>query len=85
MSSPRKEILLDERRRTSFARVGSRAHSRYLVEEHEDGSILLSPAVTISETELNLLRNPAFHAAMETAAKELPTAGRRRPERALRK
>jgi hypothetical protein len=75
-----KEIVLDDRRRTSLARIGHRDHARYLVEEFEDGTIMLRPAVTISQTELNLLRNPDVRAALEAANRVPTSAGRRRPE-----
>jgi hypothetical protein len=79
--APPKEIVLDDRRRTSLARIGRRSDGRYLVEEHDDGTIVLRPAVTISQTELNLLRNPVFRSALAAAASVPATAGRRRPER----
>lgn len=73
-----KELILDERRRTSLARIGQRQHGRYLVDELADGTIVLHPAVTISETELNLLRNPDFRSALDAAALVPTSDGRRR-------
>jgi hypothetical protein len=70
------EVVLDDRRRTSFARVGRKDHSRYLVEEYPDGTIILKPSVTITQAELDLLRNPAF---MEGVRQTFdPSAQRRR-------
>jgi hypothetical protein len=53
-----RELLVDERRRTSLAKFGRKEHDRYLVEEYPDGSLLLTPAVTISVTELAVLQDP---------------------------
>jgi hypothetical protein len=75
---PMKEVVLDDRRRTSFARIGRKDHAKYLVEEHEDGTIVLTPAVTISQHELNMLRNPDVMAALKEAAAGDPTTLRRR-------
>jgi hypothetical protein len=58
-------------------RVGQKGHDRYLVEEHDDGTILLTPAVTVSLLELRLLRNPDFVAAMSEPVERAKL--RRRP------
>ena len=55
-----KEIVVDDRRRTSLAKVGRKGDSRYLVEEFPDGSLLLVPAVTVSALELAVLRDDAL-------------------------
>ena len=68
--------ICDERRRTSFARVGRKDHSRYLVEELPDGTIVLKPAVTIAAAELDMLRSPEVHTAVKQAMD--PHARRRR-------
>ena len=60
-------MVLDERRRTSMARVGRPEHHKYLVEEFEDGTIVLTPAVTISAIELASLQDPNFHQALAQA------------------
>lgn len=60
-------VSLDARRRTSLAKVGRKEHSQYLVEEHEDGSLTLIPAVTVSATELAALKDPEIRAAMDRA------------------
>ncbi len=69
-----KEIVVDERRRTSLAKVGRKDDTRYLVEEFEDGSLLLVPAFTISALELAVLRNPRLRESLERAQ-----PGRERP------
>jgi hypothetical protein len=62
-----KEIVLDERRRASLAKVGRKGDRRYLVEEFEDGTLVLTPAVTISAVELAALRDPTVLDAIEKA------------------
>jgi hypothetical protein len=37
-------IELDARRGTSFGRLGRKEHTRYLVDEKEDGTMVLIPA-----------------------------------------
>lgn len=63
----RKQIALDDRRRTTFTRVGHKDHNLYMVEEFQDGSVLLTPAETVSKNELRMLRDPAVIAALKTA------------------
>jgi hypothetical protein len=46
------EITVDERGRTSLARARTRKFDRYLVEEHPDGTLVLTPAVTLKVTDL---------------------------------
>lgn len=74
-----KEVVLDDRRRTSLARIGLKDHDRYLAEERPDGTIILKPAVLVTQTELDLLRNPAFRAALDQVAGPNPTLHRRKP------
>ncbi|MGH9071344.1 MAG: hypothetical protein ACRDX8_09350 [Acidimicrobiales bacterium] len=70
------EVVLDERRRTSLARVGHKDHHPYLVEELSDGTIVLKPAVTIAAAELDMLRSPEVLKAIKQAMD--PSARRRR-------
>src|SRR5271166_3417873 len=58
------EVVVDERGRTSLARVRSHDYERYMVEEFDDGTLVLTPAVTISALELAVLRDPALMAAI---------------------
>jgi hypothetical protein len=46
-------IELDTRRRANFGNVGR--HRRYLATEEPDGTIVLTPAVVVTELEANLL------------------------------
>jgi hypothetical protein len=63
-----REVVLDERRRTSLAKVGRKQDGRYLVEEFPDGTLVFTPAVTISAVELAALTNPDLRAAFDRAA-----------------
>jgi hypothetical protein len=50
-------VELDERRRVSLGRIGRPEHTRYLVEEEPDGTLVFTPAVVMSELEATLLAN----------------------------
>jgi hypothetical protein len=50
------EIYVDSRGRTSLARVRSKVFDSYLVEELPDGTLILTPAVTVA---VNLVAVPA--------------------------
>ncbi|HYS31273.1 MAG TPA: hypothetical protein VEM58_03335 [Streptosporangiaceae bacterium] len=58
------EVVVDERGRTSLARVRSHDYDRYTVEELPDGTLMLTPAVTISALELAALRDETVRAAV---------------------
>jgi hypothetical protein len=73
------ELIVDERGRTSLARVRSHHYDRYTVEEFPDGTLVLTPAVTISALELAALRDPAVMAAVAEAKTGDRAALRRRP------
>jgi hypothetical protein len=62
-----KEISLDERGRTSLAKVRSHDFNRYTVEEYPDGTLVLTPAVTVSALELAALRDEKVRAAIKQA------------------
>ncbi len=70
-------VELDGRRRVSLGKVGRPEHTRYLVSEEPDGSLVLTPAVVLSETEANLLSNRALVDRIET--------NRRNPERLVKR
>ncbi len=48
-------VELDERRRLSLGKVGR--HSRYLVREERDGTLIFEPAVVLTEFEARVLAN----------------------------
>ncbi|HUP68402.1 MAG TPA: hypothetical protein VM142_01180 [Acidimicrobiales bacterium] len=70
------EILLDARGRTNLARARTHNYNRYTVEEYPDGTLVLTPAVTISAVELAALGDDKVRSAI-VAAK----TGDRRPLR----
>lgn len=73
----RKWIDVDERGRTSLARVRSGKHDRYLVEEFPDGTLVLTPAVTLSKVELAALTDPEVReAAVEARGGRAQLTGR---------
>lgn len=61
------EVVVDERGRTSLARVRTHSYDRYFAEELPDGTIVLTPAVTISALELAALRDVKVRSAVTTA------------------
>jgi hypothetical protein len=73
------ELVVDERGRTSLARVRSHSYDRYTVEEFSDGTLVLTPAITISPVELAALRDPVVMAAVAEAKTGDRSALRRRP------
>ena len=58
---------MDGRGRTSLARVRQHHYDRYTVEELPDGTLVLTPVVTISALELAALRDDRVRAAVKTA------------------
>ena len=48
-------VELDDRRRVSLGKIGRPEHTRYIVEEEPDGTLVLTPAVVMSELEAKLL------------------------------
>lgn len=50
-------VELDDRRRVSLGRIGRQEHTRYLVTEEPDGTLVFTPAVVLSELEAKLLAN----------------------------
>lgn len=50
-------VELDERRRLSLGKLGKPEHRRYLAAEQPDGTIILTPAVVMSELEARFLAN----------------------------
>lgn len=77
----RGELVVDERGRTSLARVRAHNYHRYTVVEFPDGTLVLTPAITISPVELAALREPAVVAAAAEAKAGDRSLLRRRPRR----
>lgn len=61
---------LDDRRRTTLSKVGH--HRRYLAEELADGTVVLHPAVVMTEVQARLLNAPDLLFAL-TEANSLET------------
>lgn len=70
-------IELDTRRRVSLGRVGRPEHTRYLVSEEDDGTLVLIPAAVVSDLEARFLQDPDLLARIEE--------DRRHPERFRRR
>jgi len=66
-TSRRRELAVDSRGRANLAKVRTRRFDRYLVEEFPDGTLVLTPAVTLSAVELAALRDPVVRAAVASA------------------
>ncbi len=66
------EILLelDARRRVSFGKIGRPEHTRYLARENSDGTVTLTPAVVMSETEARFWSDPEFAARIIDSQKD---------------
>ena len=76
-------IELDSRRRLALGRIGNPEHTRYLVDEQPDGTLVLTPAVVMSQQEVALLRNAELVARLEAEAADpaswTPASAARRP------
>lgn len=68
---------LDPRRRASFGRIGRPEHRRYLVMEEPDGTLILTPAVVVSELEARFMSNPTLVARVDKTRANLDTLVRR--------
>jgi hypothetical protein len=60
MSTTVSDVLVevDSRRRVSLGRIGQREHTRYLVHAEADGTIVMTPAVVVSDLEAKFLAAP---------------------------
>jgi len=63
------EVETDSRGRVPLGKIIGH-HQRYRATAHEDGEILLTPIVTVSQRELNLLRNPELSAKLRASIAE---------------
>lgn len=73
------EILveLDDRRRVSLGKLGH--HQRYLAHEDPDGTLILTPAVVMSEVQARLLARPDVMADIDTFVADPQPHGTTRP------
>jgi hypothetical protein len=76
-------VELDDRRRTGLGKVGRKEHTRYLVEEEPDGTLIWRPAVVMPEHELRFMRaHPEEYAEIRRRqADPDPERRRERPAR----
>ena len=73
---------VDERRRTTLSKLGH--HRQYLGEELPDGTVVLHPAIVMSEVQARLLAAPALLAQLTEANGLDDSALLRRPRRQRR-
>ncbi len=71
-TAKRFELVLDDRRRTSLAKIGRKQDNRYIAETFEDGSIVLIPAVTVSSVELAALGDEEIRAVLRRSVQAPP-------------
>ncbi|MGH9007492.1 MAG: hypothetical protein ACRDV6_07250 [Acidimicrobiales bacterium] len=64
-----KEVELDSRGRVPLGRFAT--SSRYRVERREDGEIVLTPVISITERELAVLGNPALVESIKLGIKQM--------------
>jgi hypothetical protein len=77
-------VELDARRRCALGRIGRPEHSRYLVSEQPDGTLIFTPAVVMTEHEAALLRHPELAnqiRAVQTDRSQLIESQTRRPRK----
>ena len=60
---PQVMVELDSRRRANLGRVGR--HARYLVTELDDGTLILEPAVVMTELQAAFLAHPHIAALID--------------------
>ena len=78
MSSEAVLVELDQRRRASLGKIGHEGHKRYLASVEPDGTIILRPAVVITELEASFLSNPDLVQSISRQRKD-PGAYVKRP------
>lgn len=78
-TTPARSIMIEADSRSRLTLPG-KAHRRYLVHEHEDGTVVLEPAVVLSELEARYLANPQLQAIVERGRAN-PARRRAVPER----
>lgn len=79
-------VEVDGRGRVSLGRLAGRSHRRYLAHEEPDGTVILTPAVVMSQLEARFLANPQLVARVERNRREPDRLVRRRgsPRRSRR-
>lgn len=78
-------LELDDRRRASLGKLGRSEHTRYLVDEDPDGTLIFRPAVVMSEAQVRLLERREAVDAIDAFLDDPDTGVRRgRPSRPTR-
>lgn len=57
--APKGQIIVDSRGRTNLGRVRSHDYDRYFAVEHESGTIVLTPVISMTPAELEELQEQA--------------------------
>lgn len=70
MTERHHEVEVDERGRVSLGRAGAKPGMRYRVETAPDGSIRLTPVVSVPLRELQTLQNPELVLSIQQGLKE---------------
>jgi hypothetical protein len=58
-------VEVDWRRRVALAKLGRKGDTRYLVEEHEDGTLVFTPTAVMPQAFADLMANPDLMAQVE--------------------
>ncbi len=69
-------VELDEQRQLSLDKIGR--HSRYLVREERDGTLVFEPAIVLTEFEARVFANEEIMSALRGSDNETDR-GQRRP------
>lgn len=77
-SHPPVLVELDDRRRTALGKVGRKEHTRYLVEEQADGTLIWRPAAVVPEHELKFMEAHPEEYARIRQQQAAPDPARRR-------
>lgn len=67
------EVQVDNRRRISLSAAGVAENSRFMVQQYPDGTIILTPMVSVPLRELELLSSPEFMEMYGSALREART------------
>lgn len=70
-------VELDDRRRLSLGKIGR--HSRYLVREERDGTLIFEPAIVLTEVEARVLGNDEIMTQLRNTENPASRHARRGP------
>lgn len=72
-------LEVDARRHISLKKIGH--HDRYLANEHEDGTITLTPAIVLTPAEIHYLQDAEIQHHVEAGRRAIQSGGVRRLDR----